>query len=401
MATISETLIQIRNATNCNITNLKQRAKLLVQAAELTSTGRGTSAAAVSLDDCSKLLLVVLLNGKNSSIVKRIKNVQKYKFANYTTIDDTFRKLIPEKYENLNIVTFLNLVIKELLEPVRIFPQVSNISLTKENFSEGKENYIEKIFIKFKSDNEIIEVIFSSHNSEKEEEIRKGYLETWSDVTHKHIWNYEKAPILKKNYSIPGGILDDLRYCVIHSEITKSKEYKHSLGRDKKIQEVLTPETRIPWEREECILVLDLYLTNPESPPRKESKKVLELCKILKRRWYLKNRSNPPKKFRNINGVYMFMCNYMGLHPEIKAKGLRPPSYVGQKVWNEFYDNQEKLRKEANQIKNKINEEYMEKKNEEQFDEQEEMNQIMMDAARDYNDDEINTDEDLGWNKKK
>ena len=84
MATISETLIQIRNATNCNITNLRQRAKLLVQAEELTSSGRGTSAAAVSLNDCSKLLLVVLLNGKSNTIVKRIKNVEKYKFANYT-----------------------------------------------------------------------------------------------------------------------------------------------------------------------------------------------------------------------------------------------------------------------------------------------------------------------------
>ena len=86
MATISETLIQIRNATNCNITNLKQRAKLLVQAAELTSTGRGTSAAAVSLDDCSKLLLVVLLNGKNSSIVKRIKNVQTHTHSLNTSV---------------------------------------------------------------------------------------------------------------------------------------------------------------------------------------------------------------------------------------------------------------------------------------------------------------------------
>ena len=32
----------------------------------------------------------------------------------------------------------------------------------------------------------------------QEKEIRKSYHETWSDVTHKHIWNYEKAPILKK-----------------------------------------------------------------------------------------------------------------------------------------------------------------------------------------------------------
>jgi hypothetical protein len=366
MATISETLIQIRNATNCNITNLKQRAKLLVQAGELTSSGRGTSAAAVSLDDCSKLLLVVLLNGKSSSIVKRIKNVQKYKFTNYVKINDTFRKLIPgTQYENLNIVTFISLVIDDMSKAGRLFPQVSNISLTKENFGEGKENYIEKIYIHFKNEDEAFRVIFSSHHEEEEEKVRKSHLETWSDVTHNHIWNYEEAPNLKRSCSIPGGILEDLAFCVIHSEVSKSKEYKHSLVRDKKIQETLTPETRIPWEREECILVLDLYLTSPKSPPRKESNEVRELCKILKRRWYLKNRENPPKKFRNVNGVYMFMCNYMGLHPKIKAQGLRPPSYVGQKVWNEFYDKKDKLRKEANQIKNEINKEYKEKKEEE------------------------------------
>jgi 5-methylcytosine-specific restriction enzyme A len=107
------------------------------------------------------------------------------------------------------------------------------------------------------------------------------------------------------------------------------------------------------WGRDELILALDLYMSNPASPPRKTSSEVIALSKLL-------NRMSPTPgaaKFRNPNGVYMKMMNFRRFDPEFKSKGKVGLTRGGkdeQQVWKEFAEDRDHLGRVAAAIRKAV-----------------------------------------------
>lgn len=94
-----------------------------------------------------------------------------------------------------------------------------------------------------------------------------------------------------------------------------------------------------PWLRDELILVLDLYLRFPNSPPGKDSLEVAELSSLLGEIGRLQGRTKD-ETFRNANGVYMKMMNFRRFDPQytdVGRVGLVRGNKLEEVVWNEFH----------------------------------------------------------------
>jgi 5-methylcytosine-specific restriction enzyme A len=125
--------------------------------------------------------------------------------------------------------------------------------------------------------------------------------------------------------------------------------------KENQIQELNTVKKRNPkWERDELILALELYFRhNPNSISAKHQE-VLKLSKILNS-LPIHGISSEYVNFRNPNGVYMKMSNFLRLDPNYNGKGLERGSKLEEEVWNEFYPNKSKLRDLAKNIKASVN----------------------------------------------
>lgn len=113
-----------------------------------------------------------------------------------------------------------------------------------------------------------------------------------------------------------------------------------------------TPQKRNPpWEREELILALELYLS--KGLVDDESKEVIELSRALNA---LASREfkRDPEKFRNPNGVAMKLANIASVDPNHKGKGLSSGSKRDLAVWNEFNGNLDMVALAAKAIREKI-----------------------------------------------
>jgi hypothetical protein len=116
---------------------------------------------------------------------------------------------------------------------------------------------------------------------------------------------------------------------------------------------VTTPSQNADWTWDEHVLALDLYMTNPASPPGKQSRQVLELSALL-RRMGEQVGAEMTDKYRNANGVYMKMMNYRRLDPAFRAQcksGLDQGSKGEEQVWRRFAGDRDSLRQAANAIK--------------------------------------------------
>lgn len=116
------------------------------------------------------------------------------------------------------------------------------------------------------------------------------------------------------------------------------------------------------WSRDELILALDLYMTNPASPPGKTSRAVIELSELLNR---LGNqvRGSVGATFRNPAGVYMKMMNLRAHDPAVQAAGnvgLTSGGKGDELVWHEFAGNRDLLRKVADAIRKAVTNEEIE-----------------------------------------
>jgi predicted HNH restriction endonuclease len=92
------------------------------------------------------------------------------------------------------------------------------------------------------------------------------------------------------------------------------------------------------WSRDELILALDLYLKHRLSPPAKDSAEVNELSEFLNRLGSALSREESAT-YRNSNGVYMKMMNFMGLDPQYTTDGkvgLTRGNKDEKVVWNEY-----------------------------------------------------------------
>jgi 5-methylcytosine-specific restriction protein A len=113
------------------------------------------------------------------------------------------------------------------------------------------------------------------------------------------------------------------------------------------------PESRTvrnpPWVRDEVILALDLYFRYNPSSINKNHPEVIELSELLNK---LGIHSTYTSKFRNPNGVYMKMGNFLSLDPEYSGVGLKGVSKLDQVIWKEFFRNREYLENTATAIRN-------------------------------------------------
>ena len=92
-----------------------------------------------------------------------------------------------------------------------------------------------------------------------------------------------------------------------------------------------------PWNRDELILALDLYMVDPISPPGKQSREILELSDYLNR---LGSQVAADKAtYRNPNGVYMKLMNFRRFDPTFIGAGkvgLQRGGKGDERVWNDF-----------------------------------------------------------------
>jgi 5-methylcytosine-specific restriction protein A len=108
-----------------------------------------------------------------------------------------------------------------------------------------------------------------------------------------------------------------------------------------------------PWSRDELVLALDLYMSNPASPPGKGSSAVTELSALLNQLGTLTGAAKE-STYRNPNGVYMKMMNFRAIDPTFTQRGKVGMTRHGKldlEVWDEFVGKREVLRREAGVIR--------------------------------------------------
>lgn len=116
---------------------------------------------------------------------------------------------------------------------------------------------------------------------------------------------------------------------------------------------VTSPGQNADWTHDEHVLALDLYMTNPASPPGKESREVRELSALLNA-FGRRSGLAMTEKFRNANGVYMKMMNFRRLDPRFQAQGkagLARGAKGEEEVWARYANDLGSLRAAAAAIK--------------------------------------------------
>jgi len=136
-------------------------------------------------------------------------------------------------------------------------------------------------------------------------------------------------------------------------------------------EKALTHDPKYHWDREEHLLLLDMYLKHKKQIPGKESTQVEEMSTLLRK--YHQKKGNPVHEaLRNQNGVYMKLMNFRRFDPDILSKGLEKGNRLEGEVWDEYSEHPEALTKIAELIKQSIiNDDAL--PNDEEAAEQEEM----------------------------
>jgi 5-methylcytosine-specific restriction protein A len=110
------------------------------------------------------------------------------------------------------------------------------------------------------------------------------------------------------------------------------------------------------WNRDEIILALALYKTNPASPPGKDSSQVAELSALLNKMHRIAGTTQSPT-LRNANGVYMKMMNLRALDPAFVSQGKVGMSSGGQLekvIWAEYAGQPAKLAADVGAIRDAV-----------------------------------------------
>lgn len=108
-----------------------------------------------------------------------------------------------------------------------------------------------------------------------------------------------------------------------------------------------------PWNRDELILALDLYLRFEGNPPGKTSSQVQELSELLNK-MSAKLSTEGDDRFRNPSGVYMKMMNFRRLDDRFDGAGLARGGKLEETIWREYADQPEQLSKAANLIRDHV-----------------------------------------------
>ena len=105
------------------------------------------------------------------------------------------------------------------------------------------------------------------------------------------------------------------------------------------------------WTRDELILALDLYFRCPPTKTSKDNPEIVRLSDLLNS-LPIHPQKTDYNKFRNPNGVYMKLCNYLRFDPNYSGTGLKAGGKLEEDIWNEFSSNKDKLSKTCQAIIN-------------------------------------------------
>lgn len=104
------------------------------------------------------------------------------------------------------------------------------------------------------------------------------------------------------------------------------------------------------WARDELILALDLYFRCDPIHTSERNPEIEGLSRVLNRLPIHTDRPDV-ERFRNPNGVYMKLCNFLRLDPTYPGKGLDAGGRLEEQVWAEFANDQARLTAVASAIR--------------------------------------------------
>jgi 5-methylcytosine-specific restriction protein A len=111
------------------------------------------------------------------------------------------------------------------------------------------------------------------------------------------------------------------------------------------------------WTEGESILALDLYFDldfgRQASRYKPTSPEIVALSHLLHRLRYHAS-GERTATFRNPNGVYKKLCNFLPLDPAYRGKGLTGNSRVDKAVWQKFGCDRSGLREAASAIRRQL-----------------------------------------------
>lgn len=120
--------------------------------------------------------------------------------------------------------------------------------------------------------------------------------------------------------------------------------------------EVESPGRNPDWTRDELILALDLYFTNPANPPGKTSAAVASLSDQLNKMHRISGGVGSAT-FRNPDGVYLKMMNIRALDPTFIAQGkvgMKAGGALEKVVWAEYVGRRLELAADAKAIRDAV-----------------------------------------------
>ncbi|MFT3683071.1 MAG: HNH endonuclease [Ferruginibacter sp.] len=104
------------------------------------------------------------------------------------------------------------------------------------------------------------------------------------------------------------------------------------------------------WHRDEIIIALNLYFDSKRGSIDKNNPKVIEVSQTLNA-LPLFSEIPDKEKFRNPNGVSLKLSNFLAIDPSYTGKGMSRGSDLDRKVFMEFYNDRERLKRIASSIK--------------------------------------------------
>lgn len=104
------------------------------------------------------------------------------------------------------------------------------------------------------------------------------------------------------------------------------------------------------WHRDEIILALDLYFDKDRGSIDDKNKRIKDVSEIINKLPLFPERPDE-EKFRNPNGVTLKLSNFLAIDPDYHGKGMKGGSKLDRLVFEEFYNNRDKLREIANEIR--------------------------------------------------
>ena len=104
------------------------------------------------------------------------------------------------------------------------------------------------------------------------------------------------------------------------------------------------------WNRDELILALDLYFREPRARGSKSHPAVLELSNLLNQ-LPIHPSHDREEYFRNPSGVAMKLGNFLRFDPGYEGVGLSRGSLLEGEIWEEFSNDQARLRRVVSAIR--------------------------------------------------